>query len=469
MSNTLLHNADWIITMDEKRTKLRHADILFEDNKIVAVGPDLSASHVYDEKIDAQGMIIIPGLINTHHHCWQSLVRNIHVANGLTLEPWLAVVYEIFQEITPDVVEAGAYVGLGALLKTGCTTSMDHHYAHPRSEKNLIDVQIKAAQKLGIRFHPTRGSMSISKSEGSHVPDSLAGDIDDILADSERLIQTYHDPEKFSMVRMGLAPCWHEFDSKKEVLDGSVALAHKYKGVKLHTHLAESRAEVTRAIEKYGCRPVEHMRRIGWLGEEFYFAHCVQLNDEEVALLAQTKSGVAHCPASNMFLNSGVCRVSDLLAAGGRVGLGVDGAASNNASDMIGEMRISYLANRLQYGYNAPTAEQILEIATIGGARVLGREDDLGSIEVGKAADLVLLNWDQLDYAGGKNDPIAMIVESGDSRMVDMVFVNGRMVVKQGELLTVDEKATRDYVNTTGKDMLSRAAARVPGLEIDCH
>lgn len=465
MATKLIKNADWIITMNPEGERLRRADILIEGNEIKKIGRDLPDRA--DETVDASGTVVIPGLVNTHHHLWQSLVRNIHVANGLTLEPWLAVVYEIFEEINADVVRAGAYAGLGALIKTGCTTSMDHHYAHPAGQRKLIDVEIDAARELGIRFHPTRGSMSISRSEGSHVPDVLSEDVDGILADSERLIREYHDMSKFSMCRMALAPCWHEFDSKRAVIDGSVALAHKYPGVKIHTHMAESRKEINTAMEKFGCRPVEHMRRRGWLGDEFYFAHCVQLNDDEVRLLAETKTGVAHCPASNMFLNSGVCRVPELMAMGAKVGLAVDGAASNNATDMMGEMRIAYLVHQLEWGNCGLTAEQVLEMATLGGARVLGREDAIGSLEAGKAADIVLLDWDQLDYAGGKNDPVASIVMSGDSRLVKTVIINGETAFANGSLTRVDEREKRDYINEVGRDMLLRASARVPELLSD--
>jgi 8-oxoguanine deaminase len=466
MKKTLIKNADWIITMDQDRRRLRNSDILIEGPAISAIGNNLDKEVKADEVIDAAGMVIVPGFVNTHHHCWQSLVRNIHVANGLTLEPWLAVVYQIFEEINPEVVEAGALVGLGELLKTGCTTSMDHHYAHPRSTKNLIDAQIKTAKELGMRFHPTRGSMSISKKDGSlHCPDSLAGDIDDILADSERLITTHHDPNKFSMTRIGLAPCWHGFDSTVNVMEETLKLARKY-GVYCHSHLAESKAEVINAVEKFGCRPVEYVRRLGWLGEDIYYAHCVQLNDEEVKLMAETGTGVAHCPVSNMFLNSGVCRVSDLLKAGGKVGLGVDGAASNNSSNMMNEIRVAYLAHQLAYGHSGPTVEEILEIATIGGAKVLGR-DDIGQIAVGMAADIVLMNWNQLQYAGGKNDPVACIVMSGDSKMVDTVLVNGEVVVKKGSLVKINEEKANDFVNRIGKYMLRKASARVEGLKQD--
>lgn len=463
MKKTLIKNADWIITMDSERKRVRNGDILIEGPEIKEIGKGISGRGEYDEVIDASGMVIVPGFVNTHHHCYQSLVRNIHVANGLTLEPWLKVVYEIFKEITPEVVEAGVYAGLGDLLKTGCTTSMDHHYAFPNTaSKELIDAEIGAAEKLGIRFHPTRGSMSIPKSKGSHVPDILVGTVDGILEDSQRLLDKYHDNSRFSMLRMGLAPCWHGFDSEPVLMEESLKLARRY-NARLHSHLAESRAEVTNAIEKFGCRPVEYVRRLGWLDEDIYFAHCVQLNDEEVALMAKTGTGVAHCPASNMFLNSGVCRVSDLRAAGGKVGLGVDGAASNNGSNMMTEIRVAYLVHQLAYGNKGPIAEEILEIATVGGAEVLGR-DDIGYLAPGMAADMVLMDWDQLQYAGGKNDPVASIVLSGDARMVDTVLVNGEVRVKKGRLTSIDEDSAKDFVNNTGNAMLQRASANVEEL-----
>lgn len=463
MKKILIKNADWIITMDSKKNRFKNSDILIEDNVISKIGKNLEEDDI-NEIIDASGMVVLPGFVNTHHHCWQSLVRNITVANGLTLEPWLKIVYDIFQEITPEVVEAGATVALGELLKTGCTTSMDHHYAFPNTtDKKLIDHQIKVAQKLGIRFHPTRGS--ISKNDAPHSQSCLMNTIDEILSDSERLIKTYHDPNRFSMVRLGLAPCWHGFDSTEEVMNETLALARRY-GVYCHSHLAESKAEIELSMEKFGCRPVEYLRRLGWLGKDIYYAHGVQLNDEEVKLIAETGTGIAHCPASNMFLNSGVCRVSDILEAGGNIGLAVDGSASNNSSNMMSEIRIAYLVHRLTYGTKAPTAEQILEIATVGGARVLGR-DDVGKLEVGMAADIVLMNWKQLQYAGGCNDPVACIVISGDSKMVDTVLVNGKVVVRKGMLTTIDEEKEAQWINEVGKEMLKKASSRVEDLKQD--
>ncbi len=466
MKRILIKNADWILTMDDNKSRVRNGDILVEGSAIVSIGQNLELPVPVDEVIDASGKIVIPGFVNTHHHCWQSLVRNIHVANGLKLEPWLAVVYDIFQDITPEVVEAGAYVGLGELLKSGCTTSSDHHYAHPRGVEDLIDSEISVASKLGIRFHPTRGNLTIGKSQGSpHIPDTLTEDVDHILADYERLINKYHDPDKFSMTRIGLAPCWHGLDSTEEILTGTLAMARKHK-VQCHSHLAESMGEVEATIAKFGCRPVEYVRRLGWLGEDIYFAHCVQLNDDEVKLLAETGTGIAHCPISNMFLNTGVCRVPDLLESGASIGIGVDGAASNNASNMMSEIRTAYLVHRLTYGQRAPRAEQILEMATVGGARVLGR-DDIGIIAPGMAADIVLMDWDQLQYAGGKNDPAACIVMSGDSKMVDTVMVNGDIVVRKGSLAKVDEQEISTRVNQIGNKLLKTASARIPELKMD--
>lgn len=465
MRRVLIKNADWIITMNFNKERLKNSDIIIEDNVILKIGKNLDKDGVFDEIIDATGMIALPGFVNTHHHCFQSLVRNITVANGLHLEPWLVAVYDIFQELTPEAVEAGATVALSELLKTGCTTSQDHHYAFPNNkDEYLVDAEIKIASKLGIRFHPTRGS--ITKDDLPHSQKTLVGDQDDILADSERLIKTYHDPKRFSMLRMGLAPCWHGFDTTERLMKETLELARRYEGVNCHTHLGESKAEAALSIEKFGCRPIEYVRRLGWLGKDIYFAHGVQFNDEEVKIIAETGTGIAHCPISNMYLNSGVCRVPDLLDAGANIGLAVDGTASNNSSNMMTEIRTAYLVHRLTYGDRAPSAEQILEIATFRGAKVLGR-DDIGRLAPNMAADIVLMNWNQLQYAGGCNDPVASIVMSGDSRMVDTVIVNGKVVVKKGDLTTIDEKKETEWANKVGKDMLRRASSRVNGLEQD--
>ncbi len=465
MKRTLIQNADWVLTMNDERTRLRNADVLIEGKKILAVGQNLTPDRPADEVIDAKGCIVLPGFVNTHHHTFQSLVRNIHVANGLKLEPWLWVVYQVFEDINPEVARAGTMIGLGELLKTGCTTSQDHFYAHPKGQKELIDAQILAAEELGIRFHPTRGSLSVGKSSGSpHVPDTLVETTEELMLDSERLIQKWHDNSEFSMCRVGIAPCWPEFETR-EVMVASRDLARKH-GVQLHSHLAESVGEREFCLEKYGCTPVQFVQELGWLGEDVYFAHCVQLDDNDVKIMAETKTGISHCPNSNMFLNSGVCRVPDVLEHGGRVSLGVDGAASNNASNMMTEIRNSYVANQLKWGKRGPTADDILYIATRGGAAVLGR-NDIGCLAPGMAADIVVMNWNQFQFAGGKNDPASTIVLSADSKIVDKVFVNGRMVVDGGTLTTIDEEAVMNESNRVGKSLLERSCARVPELRRD--
>lgn len=465
MKRILIQNADWILTMDEQGHRHRNADLLIEDNVIAAVGPNLGEGMEIDEVIDASGKVITPGFVNTHHHTFQSLVRNIHIANGLKLEPWLMVVYDIFKELNTDAVRAGALVGLGDLLKTGCTASSDHMYAHPKGTEKLIDAEITAAKELGIRFHPTRGGITIGQSDGcAHVPDCLVESADQILSDAERLIDTYHDDNRFSMCRIGLSLCWPPFETD-EIVEKTRDLGLRRK-VQCHTHLGESEGELFLSQERHGCRPVEYMRRMGWFGENFYFAHCVQLTDEEVQLFIDTDTGIAHCPNSNMFLSSGVCRVPDFLAAGASIGLGVDGAGSNNASNMMSELRNCYLVNQLKWAGRGPTADQVLRMATVGGARVLGR-DDIGYLAPGMAADLVFFDWSQFSYAGGRNDPAACIVLSGDARMVDTVLVNGKIVVRGGQLTGVNEQESAHWINEVTHEMLSKAAQRQSALMQD--
>lgn len=463
MKKLLVKNADWILTMDSAKRRFRHGDILVEGNRIAAVGERLGVQA--DEVLDASGMVIIPGMVNTHHHCFQSLVRNIHVANGLRLEPWLAAVYDIFRELDEEAVYHSAVCGLGDLLKTGCTTSNDHHYAHPRGQKALIDVTIRAASALGIRFQPTRGSLTVGKSQGSpHVPDDMVETTDAIMEDCERLVRKYHDASRFSMCRVDAAPCWPEFETP-EILRATADFVRKY-GINCHSHLAESKGEFAYCREKFGCTPVEFADRYGWLGERFYYAHCVQLTDSDVRRLAASGTGVAHCPNSNMFLNSGVARIPELRRLGARVGIGVDGAASNNSSNMMTEIRNTYLVHQLTWGAEGLTAEEVLELATVGGARVLGR-DDIGFLAPDMAADFVLMNWNQFPYAGGRNDPAASIVLSGDARMVDTVFVNGEMTVSKGKLTRIDEACENRLIHQAGKGILTRAALREERLKID--
>jgi cytosine/adenosine deaminase-related metal-dependent hydrolase len=466
IKRTLIKNADWIITMDAQKRRLKYADILIEGREIKRIGKALSDEGV-DQVIDAKGKVIIPGLVNTHHHCWQSLARNLTVCNNINLEPWLDIIYALSFEITPEVMEASTYVALGDLLKTGCTTSNDLHFAFPKDKpyKNeFIDEEIKAAAKIGMRFHPTRGSMTLGKSQGSDIPDILAEDEDDVLQDSERLFKTYHDMSKFSMCRLGVSPDWHGLDSTERVQVESLELARKYGG-HWHSHLCESRFELVDTQNKYGLKPVEYVKKLGLLGPDVYYAHCVQFEDSDLELFAETGTGVAHCPKSNMFLNNGVARIPELRKLGGSVGLAVDGAASNNDSNMIMEMRVAYLAHQLMAHERGGgmTTQDVLEMATVGGAKVLGR-DDIGYLAPGMAADLVLMDWSQLQYAGGKYDPVSTIVLSGDARMVDTVLVNGEIVVKGGSLTTINEKDTHDWVDAVGRELVLKASKHVDGL-----
>ncbi|CEP67646.1 Amidohydrolase 1 [Moorella glycerini] len=453
----LIKNAEWIITLDSEGHRYRQADLLIEGPAIKAIGSNLPAGDG-DEIINARGKVVLPGLINTHHHLYQTLTRNIPATQDIPLFPWLVTLYEIWRELTPEAVRQGALVGLGELLKTGCTCSSDHHYVFPRGQGNeLIDIEIQAARELGIRFHATRGSMSLGKSRGGLPPDEVVQKEDEILADSERLIRQYHEAGPFAMCRVALAPC-SPFSVTPQLMRDSAALARRY-GVMLHTHLAETLDEERFCKEKFGRRPVEYMADLGWLGSDVWFAHAIHLNDAEVALLGETKSGVAHCPVSNMKLSSGVCRVKDLLSAGARVGLAVDGSASNDSSNMWNEMRIAYLLQKLAYGNDGLTAEEVLRLATVGSAQVLGRED-LGHLAPGMAADMILINFEELGFAGGQHDPVAAIITCGDSQLVDTTIVNGEVVVREGRLLKVDETEIVRQANRISSEMLAWAGRR---------
>jgi len=459
----LVEKADWVITMNTGGDRLPDADVLVRGPAIAAIGPGvgeaaLAAGERIDETIDGRGKVVIPGLVNTHHHLYQTLTRNIASCQDVPLFPWLVKLYGVWRELDEEAVEVGALVGLGELLKTGCTTSTDHHYVFPGDRPGgLIDVQIAAARRLGIRFHPTRGSMSLGRSQGGLPPDDVVQTEEEILADSRRLAETYHDPSRYSMCRLALAPC-SPFSVTPELMRQTVELARDL-GLRIHTHLAETKDEEQFCQEKFGCRPLEYMERLGWIGEDVWFAHAIHLSDAEVGRLGETRTGVAHCPASNMKLSSGVCRVPDLLAAGAPVGLAVDGSASNDASDMWGEMRLAYLLGRLAYGDRGLKAEDVLRLATAGGAAVLGR-DDIGRLAPGLAADLVLIDLEQLGFAGGRHDPVAAIVGSGDCHVVDTTIVNGQVVVRDGRLVGADESEIIRRANRVSAGMLERAERR---------
>ena len=431
----------------------RGVDLLIEDDHIASIGEALPSGGA--RVIDGSTKLVIPGLVNTHHHMYQTLQRNLPAVQNAELFDWLVYLYEIWKFLTPEAVRASTRLACAELLKTGCTTTTDHHYVFPQGvNEDLIGVQVGAARELGIRFAPTRGSMSRGKSAGGLPPDAVVQDAETILQASEQLIGLYHDPAPFSMTRLALAPC-SPFSVSEQLMEQTAALARKH-GVKLHTHLAETLDEERYCEEQYGCRPLGLMERLGWLGEDVWFAHGIHFNDAELSLLRSSGTGVAHCPSSNMRLGSGIARVPQMLKMGIPVGLAVDGSASNDSSDMTGEMRSCLMIHRVLGGAAAITAEDVLGIATRGGARLLGWPE-IGTLEVGKAADLCLYEMDRLDYAGALSDPLAAIIFSGCTHLTDTTIVNGKVVVEGGRLTGIDEDALRDDANKQAKQMMKKA------------
>ncbi len=437
MTTLLIKNAEALVSMNETCEILHSVDIYCESGIISRIGHDLDV--VAEDVISGSGMYVYPGLINTHHHLYQTFTRNLPGVQNLELFDWLRALYRIWRGLTPEMVYYSALTGLGELLKYGCTTSVDHHYVFPRqAEPTLIDRQIEAAAELGMRFHPCRGSMSLGESDGGLPPDDVVQTTDEILRDSQRLIERYHDSEPGSMCQIALAPC-SPFSVSADLLEQTALLAREY-GVRLHTHLAETLDEERFCIEAVGMRPLAYMESLGWLGPDVWYAHGIHFSDEEINLLAQTRTGVAHCPTSNEKLCSGRAPVERLLQAGVPVGLAVDGSASNDCSNMLAEIRTAYLLHRLAMGYQASTPVDVLELATEGGARLIGRPD-LGSIEEGKAADMFLVNADTLEWVGADFDPASAPATIGLYRPVDYTIVAGRIVVKDGRLVNIDETA----------------------------
>jgi cytosine/adenosine deaminase-related metal-dependent hydrolase len=460
---TLIYNTRMVVPMDDARSRVPNGYVLVKDHQIERVGAGAAPTDVKIERfVDARGKIALPGLVNTHHHLPQTLTRNVPRVQEAPLFRWLTELYEVWRGIDARAVEAAAQVGLGELLLTGCTTTTDHLYLFPQGQDKLIDAEIAAARGLGIRFHPTRGSMSLGRSQGGLPPDDVVQDEPAILDDSRRLIRDYHDPRPGAMTRIALAPC-SPFSVTEDLMRRTAELARE-KGVRLHTHLAETRDEEAYCLQRYGVRPVEYLRRNGWLGPDVWLAHCVHLSEEEIALLGETGTAVAHCPSSNFRLGSGIAPVRALLSAGVPVGLGVDGSASNDSSNLMAEVRQALLAHRLDAdAARWVTAEEALWMATRGGARCLGRED-IGSLEPGKAADLVLIDTRRLSYAGASSDPVAALVFSPFPEPADTVMVNGRVVVEGGRLLGVDVPALVERADAVAAGLLE-AATRATGRD----
>lgn len=415
------------------------SDILIEDNTIKAVGTSLSfpAESTGNETIDCSGSVVVPGFVNTHHHFYQTLTRNLPAVQNAKLFTWLTYLYNIWKHIDSDAVYWSTLLATAELLKTGCTCTTDHHYLYPVDFKgDLMGLQFEAAGKTGIRFSPTRGSMSLSKKDGGLPPDTVVQDEDTILADCERVINEYHDPADLSMRRVVLAPC-SPFSVTPRLMWETVQLA-RAKGVRLHTHLAETADEDSYCLRKYGKRPLELMEDADFLGPDVSYAHGIFFTDQELALLAKTGTGVCHCPSSNMRLGSGIARVKEMLALGIPVSIAVDGSASNDTSDYLGEMRQALLLQRIKYGSDAITASEVYSLATEGGAKTLGF-NKIGRIEPGYAADLAIFNVDKLEYAGSRSDPLASLLFCGISHNSAYTIVNGKVAVRDGHLTGIDE------------------------------
>ena len=443
MSTLLIKNIDTLVTMDDQRRELKNTSIFVKDGFIQAIGSAEELPPTADEILDLTGHIVFPGFINTHHHFYQTLTRAVPKAQNANLFNWLVTLYPIWAKMTPEDIHISTQTALSELALSGCTTASDHLYLFPNGSR--LDDEIHAAAEVGLRLHASRGSMSLGESQGGLPPDSVVDTEEHILKDSQRLIETYHDPNPGSMVQIVLAPC-SPFSVTTELMRQSAVLAREY-GVHLHTHLAETADEEDFCIEKFGHRPVAYMQEVDWIGDDVWFAHSVHVNDDEINLFAHTGCGVAHCPGSNMRLASGIAPIMQMLAQGVNVGLGVDGSASNDSSHLLGEARLAMLLARLDAGLqgasrsgeSAPaliSARQALEVATRGGAAVLGR-DDIGSLAVGKCADMFAINLNRLDYAGALHDPVAAALFCAP-QTVDFNIVGGRVIVRQGHMTSVD-------------------------------
>ncbi|HNT53530.1 MAG TPA: 8-oxoguanine deaminase [Anaerolineaceae bacterium] len=443
MSTLLVKNAALLVTMDNGRREIVNGGLFARNGFIEQVGPSDRLPQTADEVIDLRDHLVLPGLVNTHHHFYQTLTRAVPAAQNANLFNWLKTLYPIWANLTPEDIFISTQTAMAELALSGCTTSSDHLYLFPNGSK--LDDEIEAGREIGIRLHAARGSMSLGESKGGLPPDSVVDSEDAILADSERLIRRYHDDQPGAFIRIVLAPC-SPFSVTGELMKQSAEMARRY-GVHLHTHLAETQDEEAFCLQMFGHRPVAYMQAVDWIGPDVWFAHSVYVSKEEIGLYARTGCGVAHCPTPNMRLASGIAPIRELMAAGVKVGLGVDGSASNDGSHLLAEARQAMLLARLRAGIegaslsgdDAPpimTARQALELATRGGAAVLGR-DDIGSLEVGKCADFVAINLNRLDYAGALHDPLAAVVFC-QPRGVDWNVVHGRVIIKNGVLQTVD-------------------------------
>jgi cytosine/adenosine deaminase-related metal-dependent hydrolase len=461
MTTLVLENCA-IATTDRQHTEHASGHVIVTGTRITAVGRGPAPSLESEaggagqaggavRRIDAAGCLVTPGLVNTHHHLYQWATRGM--VPDATLFEWLTALYPVWAAMDAELVATSATAALGWLARTGCTTTMDHHYVFPRAGGDALRATISAAADVGLRFHPTRGSMDLGASAGGLPPDEVVESRDEILAATQDAIEEFHDASPESMLRLGVAPC-SPFSVTAELMLEAAELARRA-GVRLHTHLAETADEQDYCAERFGCTPVEYVDSLGWLGDDVWLAHAVHLDDAAIARLAATGTGVAHCPSSNGRLGSGICRVPALLEAGVQVGLGVDGAASQEASSLVAEIRQAAMVARIAGGPRAMSVRQALELATIGGARLLGREAEIGSLEPGKLADIAVWRLDSLSHAGIA-DPVAALV-LGVPPPLELLLVNGNPVVERDRLVTIDEEQAAAAARAACADLARRA------------
>jgi len=451
VASLLIKDIGYLATMDVARRELEHASLLIEDQAIAGMGPAETLPATADRVVEGRDLIILPGLVNTHHHLYQNLTRALPAAQDAPLFGWLQTLYPLWGQLTAEAAYVSALVGLAELALSGCTTTTDHLYIYP-NDTNL-DITIQAAQEIGMRFHPCRGSMSLGETEGGLPPDWVVEDEDDVLADTARVIDRFHDPARYAMCRIAVGPC-SPFSVTTELMRRSAELA-RARRVLLHTHLAETQDEEAFCQRMFGRTPLEYAADTGWLGEDVWYAHGVHFAGDDIATLAATHTGVAHCPGSNMRLGSGIAPIQEMVAQGVRIGLAVDGSASNDAAHLLGEARLAMLLQRVARGADALSARTILELATRGGASLLGR-DDIGALAVGMAADLIGFRLDRLEYAGAWRDPLGALLFCHPAN-VDLSVINGHVVVEAGELRTLELEPVLRRHRQLSAEMAARA------------
>ena len=450
MSTLLVKNIHTLVTMDDERREIRHGAMLVSNNVIERVGTTEELPNTADEILDLEDKhIVLPGLVNTHHHFFQTLTRVTPAGQDGDLFQWLTAHYPLWSNLTGAGMYYSSQMAAAELILSGCTTASDHHYLYPND--CTLDEQIRAVGDIGLRFHASRGSMSVGESKGGLPPDSLVESEADILKDSQRLIEQYHDNDRISMLRIVLAPC-SPFSVSQDLMKESAALARSYPGVRLHTHLAENKGDVEYSLSKFKLIPGDYAQSVGWLGDDVWHAHCVKLSDRSIAKFGETGTGVAHCPCSNMRLASGIAPIRQMLNTNVPVGLGVDGAASNDATNLFHEARQAFLLARVRdEDASLMTARDVLAIATRGGAKVLGR-DDIGYLAPDMAADFIAINLDKPGFVGTHQDPVAALIYC-QTDYVDYSFINGKKVVERGNLTTVELAQLIERTNVLAREL----------------